>query len=128
MGKPMNNDTVIYGQGHGIDLEKVNWATIQKVVEGEVGDVSITTGINNAKAAVAEAKNDTKLKNPYVKVGVVGRDLVFRIKDKRTLVDKEIDTVLLKGFVAKQLELQREEIDRANSRWRSRPGQARPCP
>jgi hypothetical protein len=102
MGKPMSNDTVIYGQGHGVDLERVNWTTIEQVVANEIGNESMSGGISAAKKSVQDAQANPKLKNPYVKVGVAGKDLVFRIKDKGILKDTEIDTTLIRDYVRKR--------------------------
>ncbi len=93
----MDKSTVIYGQGNGVPVAKVNWTVIREAITAEIGPEPIT-GLNAAKSAVEDAKKDKSLDGAYVKVGLDGSDLVLRIKDKRTFKDKEIDTTLIKGY------------------------------
>jgi hypothetical protein len=109
----MDKAAVIYGQANGVLLDQVNWTTIQQAITAELGPEPVT-GLNDAKKAVANAKKNQALNNPYIKVGLAGGDLVLRIKDKRTLLDKEIDTVLIRGYKAK-LENYRKNLKKAEN-------------
>lgn len=102
MGKTMDKSSVLYGSNGTVGLNAVNWDVIKKAILDEVGDEPIGTALAGAKSAVNEAKKDKNLQKAYVKVGLVGSDLVLRIKDVRTVVDKEIDTVLVKQFPQKK--------------------------
>jgi hypothetical protein len=107
MGTTMDKDKVIYGQGHGVPLNQINWNALQQAIVAEVG-LERVTGLADAKNAVTAAQRNPALQSPYVKVGMAGNDLVLRIKDKRTLKDKEIDTVLIKGYKAKLQDYRRK--------------------
>jgi hypothetical protein len=102
MGKTMDKSTVIYGANGSIGLGSVNWDQIKKAILDEIGDEPISTPLAGAKQTVDKAKNDKTLVKAYVKVGIVDGNLVLRIKDVRTLVDKEIDTILVKQFKQKK--------------------------
>jgi hypothetical protein len=102
MGKTMDKATVIYGANGSIGLGAVNWDQIKKAILDEIGDEPISTPLAGAKQSVEKAKNDKTLVKAYVKVGLVDGNLVLRIKDVRTLLDKEIDTILVKQFKQKK--------------------------
>ncbi len=103
MGKSMDKSTVIYGASGSVGLSAVNWDAVKQAILDEIGDEPIGTPLAGAKKVVEEAKKDKNLVKAYVKVGVVDGALVLRIKDVRTLVDKEIDTVLVKQWKQKQV-------------------------
>lgn len=102
MGKSMDKATVIYGGKTTVGIGSVNWTEVERLIKEEIGDEPIGTPLAGARKAVDEAKKDKSLDKAYVKVGLVGSELVLRIKDVRTLVDKEIDSVLVKQFKQKK--------------------------
>lgn len=93
---------MIYGASGSVGLTAVDWEKIKKAILDEVGDEPIATPLAGAKKAVDDAKKDKNLVKAYVKVGLVDGNMVLRIKDVRTLVDKEIDAVLVKQFKQKK--------------------------
>src|SRR5436190_1660068 len=99
MGKTMDKATVIYGAKQNVNPTNINWEEVQRAILAEIGDEPIGTAIAGAKKAIEEAKKDKGLQKPYVKVGLVDGSLVLRIKDPRTFIDKEIDTVLVLQFI-----------------------------
>jgi len=99
MGKTMDKASVIYGANGAVGLTSVNWKAIETAIEDKIGPEGIMW--SPAKKAVEEAKSNKNLVKAYVKVGEVNGDLVLRIKDVRTLVDKEIDTTLVKQYKQK---------------------------
>ena len=102
MGKSMDKATVIYGGKTTVGIGSVNWTEVERLIKEEIGDEPIGTPLAGARKAVDEAKKDKSLDKAYVKVGLVGSELVLRIKDVRTLVDKEIDSILVKQFKQKK--------------------------
>jgi hypothetical protein len=102
MGKTMDKATVIYGADQKVNLTNINWEEMQTAILAQIGDEPIGTAIAGAKKAVDEAKKDKGLQKPYVKVGLVDGSLVMRIKDPRPLIDKELDTVLVRQFKQKK--------------------------
>src|SRR6476660_7079906 len=102
MGKTMDKATVIYGADQKVNLTNINWEEMQTAILAQIGDEPIGIAVAGAKKAVDEAKKDKGLQKPYVKVGLVDGSLVMRIKDPRPLIDKEIDTVLVRQFKQKK--------------------------
>lgn len=102
MGKAMDKSSVIYGGKTTVGLTSVNWTEIERLILEQVGDEPLATPLAGARKAVDAAKKDKSLEKAYVKVGLVGKDLVLRIKDVRTLIDKEIDSILVKQFEQKR--------------------------
>jgi len=98
----MDKATVIYGADQKVNLTNINWEAMQTAILAEIGDEPIGTAIAGAKKAIDEAKKDKGLQKPYVKVGLVDGSLVMRIKDPRPLIDKELDTVLVRQFKQKK--------------------------
>ena len=122
MGKTMPKSTVIYGQQHAVRVAAftgANLAAIVSLVKDKVGpDVKINQSAINA--AINQAKNHKKMKDAYVKIGVIDGDLILRCKEKKFFGDIEIDVVLVKGYKPKaskyeivKLENQMKEIERA---------------
>lgn len=102
MGKTMDKSTVIYGASGSVGVAAVDWEKVKKAILEEIPDEPIATPLAGAKKAVEEAKQNKNLVKAYVKVGEVDGNLVLRIKDVRTLMDKEIDTVLIKQYKQKK--------------------------
>ena len=102
MGKTMDKATVIYGANGNVGLSAVKWGDVEEAILDQIGDEPITSALNGAKRAVEDAKKDKTLDKAYVKVGIVDGNLVLRIKDVRTLIDKELDTLLIKQFKQKK--------------------------
>src|SRR4051812_1479910 len=102
MGKTMDKATVLYGANHNVNLTNIKWDELQQAILAEVGDEPLATPIAGAKKVIEEAKKGKGLQKPYVKVGLVDGNLVLRIKDPRTFIDKEIDTILVKQFKQKK--------------------------
>lgn len=97
----MDKDDVIYGGDSAkVPVAKVNWTAVQSAVEQAVGPDTPILNLTAAKTAVAEAKAGKGAAKTYVKVGLVGKDLVLRVKTPGTLKDTEVDTILVKGAKA----------------------------
>lgn len=80
-----------------------------------VGQGVTMKNIKDVKAAIEGAKSDPKIKDPYGKVGLVGKDLVFRIKHKKGHYG-EADILLIKNF--RQIEeLAKARVEGARKAW-----------
>jgi hypothetical protein len=102
VGSKMSKDSVIYGAGGNAKAQGFNdWKTIEELIVKKIGSDG-KYDLKDAKKALTAAENDKKmkLKDAYIKVGVVKKDLVFRVKEDRTLGDIEHDGVLVEGYEA----------------------------
>lgn len=103
MGKTMPKSTVIYGQKHavraanftGSDLNDLK-ALIRDLVGPEVKFPA--AAVNKA---ISDAKNHKKMKDAYVKVGVIDGNLILRCKEKKFFGDIEIDVLLVPNYKPK---------------------------
>ena len=88
------------------DEKDVKAVTLWKDMEEALAvDLGIGVELAKAKKAVAENAKKPEFTDPYVKIGVAGADLVFRIKQSRHILrggDIEVDTVLVKGYDAQK--------------------------
>ncbi len=97
----MDKDDVIYGGDSAkVPVAKVNWTALQHALEQAVGPDTPVINLTAAKTTVAEAKAGKGAAKTYVKLGLVGKDMVLRVKTPGTLTDTEVDTILVKGAKA----------------------------
>jgi len=96
----MDKSSVIYGANQAQKLKAWNdWNGVTAAIKADVGDKS-PHSLSKAKVALQDARDDDKMtadKQAYIKVGVVKKDLVFRVKSKG-IKDLEYDGVLLKNY------------------------------
>jgi len=113
MGKTMDPKSVIYGHDTKISPKEVKWSEIENCIAQFVGPLSIP-GLAKAKALVNECKDDKDFKKAYVKVGLIGSNLVLRVKVKGKLLDTERDEVLMPKFEDKKRAYALQKLDAAN--------------
>ncbi len=106
MGKTMAKANVIWGEQHSVSLASFSSAHMANIVDLIQRNIGPNQAINHsaAQAALIKAKNNPKMKNGYVKVGLIGTDLVLRCKEKKFLGDIEFDAVLVKSYPNKMLQ------------------------
>jgi hypothetical protein len=78
------------------------WAGVTDAI---ADDLAIMVNFAKTKKTIEAQTKRPEMVDPYVKVGVVGSDLVFRVKQKRSTWkggDIEVDEVLLKGYAAEK--------------------------
>jgi hypothetical protein len=103
MGKTMPKSKVIWGERRSVTLagfSEAHFKEIFKLIRESIGPNEY---VNEAgiRRAVMQAKQNPKMKNGYVKLGLIGSDLVIRAKEKKFLGDIEIDAVAVKSYPAK---------------------------
>lgn len=103
MGKTMDKKSIIWGEAHSVSLASFSSGHMTNIVDVIQQKIGPKAAINHAAAqsAVLKAKANPKMKNGYVKVGLIGSDLVLRCKEKKFLGDIEVDAILVKGYPAK---------------------------
>jgi hypothetical protein len=102
VGSKMSKDSVIYGAGGNVKAQGFNdWKGIEEAIVQVIGREG-KYDLKDAKKALTAAENDKKMKikDAYIKVGVVNKDLVIRVKEEKTFGDIEHDGVLVSGFDA----------------------------
>lgn len=98
MGKAMAKEGIIFGGDHAQKLAGFSaWTAAKKAVADHVGPRQ-TCMWSAAEAAVGKWKDEAELADAYLKIGVIGQDLILRAKSKKFLGDEERDVVLLKGY------------------------------
>jgi hypothetical protein len=122
MGKTMPKSTVIYGQQHAIAVSSFSGSHVNNIIallKDKVGpDVvdpiegTLRTAINRA---VNAAKSNKKMKDAYVKIGLIDGNLILRAKEKKFFGDIEIDEVLIKNYKPKasQYAIKKVELEMA---------------
>src|SRR5207249_8402117 len=100
MGKKMDKRNVIWGEQHSVSLASFSGAHMTAIIALIQRNIGPTEKINRAAAqsAVNKAKANAKMKNGYVKVGLIGTDLVLRCKEKKFLGDIEVDAILVPKY------------------------------
>jgi hypothetical protein len=112
MGKAMDKKSVIYGESKSQPLSGWNrWTDVQTLVASKVGPKE-TIAWSTAKDVVAKAAKNPKMADAYIKIGVIGSDLVLRVKEKKFLGDIEEDAILLRGYVAKAEAWEKAEAEK----------------
>ncbi|MCC7359443.1 MAG: hypothetical protein IT317_08205 [Anaerolineales bacterium] len=112
MGKKMAKTSVIWGDKHAVTLAQFGSAhmqAIQKEVRLHVG-AKVPFPTATANQVINTAKTNPKMKNAYVKVGLVDGALVMRVKEKKFLGDVEADAVLVTNFKAKSEAFRQEML------------------
>jgi hypothetical protein len=103
MGKTMAKSTIIWGEQHSVSLARFSSAHMAQIIDLIHKNIGPTQTIDHAAAqsAIRKAKGNPKMKNGYVKVGLIDGNLVLRCKEKKFLGDIEVDAVLAKSYRAK---------------------------
>src|SRR5260221_6318097 len=80
MGKTMAKANVIWGEQHAVSLASFSSAQMAQIIDLIQKNIEPKVPINHSAAqpALLKAKANPKMKNGYVKVGVIGTDLVLR--------------------------------------------------
>src|SRR5258706_6971466 len=122
MGKTMDKKNVIWGEQHSVSLASFSSGHMAAIVDLIQHNIGPKEKINHslAQSAVLKAKANPKMKNGYVKVGLIGTDLVLRCKEKKFLGDIEVDAILVPKYRAKvaawkieSVRLEMEKVEQA---------------
>lgn len=104
MGGTMKKQDVILGSDSDHrTLAQFDWNEIEALLIEHIGHTMIAKPGKVQK--LVKAAKEKKLKSPYIKVGKVDKDLVFRIKDE-SLLPYEEDVVLIKKWENEKREFQ----------------------
>jgi hypothetical protein len=123
MGKTMKKSTIIWGEKHSVTLANFNDSHLKEIENLARQNIGPKAAFARAAAAkaVAQAKTNPKMKNAYVKVGLIDGALVLRCKEKKFFGDIEIDATLVTDYRAKSLaymQVLMDELERENERQR----------
>ena len=100
MGSTMKKANVIYGEAHSQKLTTWNnWDELERVIREKIGSTA-RIDFKEAKSQLGLAQKNSKMRNAYLKAGVIGSDLVLRMKAKQFLGDSEYDATLVKNYTA----------------------------
>lgn len=100
MGKKMKQTDVIYGASHSKPLKGWNdWTGVEELIRGNIGSKA-KIDLPEGKQAIKKANGDDRMAKAYVKIGLIGNDLVLRAKANKFLGDVEYDAVLVRGYKA----------------------------
>lgn len=100
MGKKMKSTDVIYGASHSKPLKGWNdWVAVEELIRGNIGSKA-KIDLPEGKQAIKKANGDDRMAKAYVKIGLIGNDLVLRAKANKFLGDVEYDAVLVRGYKA----------------------------
>ena len=112
MGKTMAKANVIWGEQHSVSLASFSSGHMANIVDLIQQKIGPTEPVNHAAAqsAVLKAKANAKMKNGYVKVGLIGTELILRCKERKFLGDIEVDAMLVKGYPAKVMAWKNQKI------------------
>jgi hypothetical protein len=103
MGKSMAKSKVIWGEKRSVTLASFSETHFKQIFALIRENIGPGEYVNEAgiRRAVMQAKQNPKMKNGYVKLGLIGSDLVIRAKEKKFLGDIEIDAVAVKSYPVK---------------------------
>ena len=134
MGKTMSKSTVIYGQQHAVAVSSFNSSHVKQIlnllrdqVGADLVDPQVGTITRLINDAVGQAKSNKKMSTAYVKVGLVGSDLVLRCKEKKFFGDVEIDAILIKNYkpkAARYAEVKKKEGEQKSQQLKEQKQQA----
>ena len=97
----MDKKTVIYGgDTEKVSVDKVNWSKVESAIQEACGEDVKIINLSDAKTSVAEGRKGKKSAKTYVKIGLVGKDLVMRVKTPGVITDTEVDTILVRNAKA----------------------------
>jgi hypothetical protein len=99
----------IYGESRSVPRDAFKEADMLKRIEAEIGNQA---GLNLTamREAWKKAKADPEMKDAYIKVGVVGQDLVWKIKSGKGLGKKVVSVILRKNYLKAVQEHDLEEV------------------
>ena len=121
MGKTMPKTSVIYGEQHMLPVANFTGSHMTAILDLVAQKVGPNVVVDRAAItkAVTAAKNHKKMKDAYLKIGVIDGNLVLRCKEKRFFGDIEVDAVLVKSYPTKvkayaieKLKNEMDEIER----------------
>jgi len=101
---PTKLDPIIFGEKKNIDFDKFNIGSLTKAIAfnleefGKKGVQGLPIKANEVNALIKYESTAKRAKEPYIQGGVVKRDLVLVVRDKKN--DKfEAMTMVVKGYV-----------------------------
>ncbi len=105
MGKTMKKATIIWGDQHSVTLANFNDSHLKDIEQLARQHIGPRAAFARAAAskAVQQAKVNPKMKNAYVKVGLIDGALVLRCKEKKFFGDVEVDATLVTDYKGKTL-------------------------
>jgi hypothetical protein len=116
MGKKMEKNTILFGEKQSAPLNGFNaWPKLKAAIEERVGTGSAIDW-HKGKEAVDQASKDPNMRDAYVKVGVIDKNLILRVKQKKFTGDQEYDGILIKAFTDKVTAYQRQQQTLAKGR------------
>lgn len=114
MGTAMGKEGVIFGGNHAQKLVGFSaWTAAKKAVADQVGPGQ-TCMWSAAESAVAKWKGEAVMADAYLKIGVVGHDLILRAKAKKFLGDDQRDVMLLKGYTLAAAEWKKRQQEQTS--------------